>query len=58
MNISKSRFQRIRDTELIIELNSIHEKAEQNRETLEAYGITADYFNSFTESINTYSKAL
>ncbi|MBL8007649.1 MAG: hypothetical protein JNJ56_08960 [Ignavibacteria bacterium] len=58
MNISKSGFQRIRDTELIIELNSIHEKAEQNREALEGYGITADYFNSFTESINTYTKAL
>lgn len=53
-----SKFNDFRDNVLLIELNSIKEKAAEYSEAISKYGITAERLNEFIQSIESYSNAL
>ncbi|HMS34393.1 MAG TPA: hypothetical protein PKC91_09920 [Ignavibacteria bacterium] len=58
MNLTKSKLDKLRDSELITELNSIKEKAIEKSADIRKYGIPAEKLESYTTNIETYSKAL
>ncbi|MBK8549847.1 MAG: hypothetical protein IPL53_01825 [Ignavibacteria bacterium] len=58
MHLTKSKLDKLRDTELITELNSIGDKANEHKEELIKYGIPPAKLESYTGNIETYSKAL
>ncbi len=55
---SQTKFNKLRDQELIIELNSINEKAVTYRDSISKYGIPAEDLDNFRESILIYSEAV
>lgn len=55
---TKSGLNRFRDTGLVIELNSIKEKAVEYSEAITRYGISSDRLAEFTENIKIYEDAL
>lgn len=57
-HIPKSGFKLLRDSGLIIELNSIRIKAEQNSEALTGFGITSEYLTDFIQNITLYTNAV
>lgn len=56
--LTKSKLDRLRDVELIIELNSINDNANQNLAELTKYGITTSKLQSYFSNIDLYSRAI
>lgn len=56
--ITKSRLELLRDDVLVIELNSIKDKAIDNAEAITNYGVPAERLTKFINSITQYTKAL
>lgn len=55
---TKSKLKRFRDNGLVIELNSLKDKAVNISSDLERYGIAADKISQFTDNISAYSSAI
>lgn len=58
VNYSRSRLDRLRDVELIIVLNSIKDKLNENSAEMIKYGISAEKLSAFLTNIETYSRAV
>ncbi|MFZ1322883.1 MAG: hypothetical protein WAT71_15105 [Ignavibacteria bacterium] len=58
VNPRKSKYDRFRENVLVIELNFIKDKAIENSQALERYGISADKLSQFTDNITAFSNAI
>ncbi|MEZ4691322.1 MAG: hypothetical protein R3A12_14635 [Ignavibacteria bacterium] len=58
MNFTRTKLGRFRDTGLVIELNSIKEKAIEYSEPISRYGITGEKITQFDDNITAYDNAL
>ena len=57
-DLTKSKLDKLRDSELITELNSVKVKANEKSAELIKFGIPLSQLESYTTNIETYSKAL
>lgn len=55
---SKSKLDNLRDNVLVIELNSIKDKAIQNSDAITKFGISAEKLAAFEDNISQYANAL
>lgn len=58
VNLSKSKLKNFRDAGLMIELNSIKEKAVENSSEISRYGISPDKLAKYIDLITSYENAL